>query len=68
MVNRRTKRILKLTEKLINDIDWQSHYLLKNDNENFEEKREDIIGTIDKLQEILDPPKDITPIALELFS
>lgn len=55
-------------DQLISTIDRQTFYLEQDDEENFEVSRYEILATIDRLHFMINPPKDITPIVISLFS
>jgi hypothetical protein len=57
----------KLNEQLLRKIDWQTYYLVEKDDENFELTRQEIISTIEALQDLIQPPEDLTVYAQNLF-
>ncbi len=66
MDNRKRKMFWSLHEQLMKIIDMKSYYLVKKDLENYEEKTEELLITIESLQKIL-LPKEELPIYLNSY-
>ena len=68
MDNRTKKMFWLFHNQLINTITKQTFYLIEKNEEDFEVSREEILGTIEKLQLLINPPEDMTPLAINLFT
>lgn len=66
MDNRKRKMFWSLHEQLMKIIDMKSYYLINRDNENYEEKAEELLITIDSIQKII-LPKEELPIYLNSY-
>lgn len=67
MDNKQRKLFWKLHQQLMTNISMQSYAVLKYDNELYEENTSAILELVDKLQDLINPPKDYTYLAQTLF-
>jgi len=67
MDNKQRLQFWHLNNQLLQKLDWQVVYFLNKDEENFQVTKYDILGTIDKLQQLVDKESDISYLAQTLF-